>query len=114
MNVFSYKVLALIVLFSSCSLKEEAVVEFLPDYKGEWSTPPSNTPTNKVPDGAICGNGDIGMVLGGTPDKQLFYFSKNDFWKAQNGYPNGGVCYVGQLQISSSEMKGASYQVEQK
>ena len=54
------------------------------------------------------------MVLGGTPDKQLFYFSKNDFWKAQNGYPNGGVCYVGQLQISSSEMKGASYQVEQK
>lgn len=114
MNVFSYKVLALIVLFSSCSLKEEAVVEFLPDYKGEWSTPPSNTPTNKVPDGAICGNGDIGMVLGGTPDKQLFYFSKNDFWKAQNGYPNGGVCYVGQLQILSSEMKGASYQVEQK
>ena len=53
MNVFSYKLLALILLFSSCSLREEAVVEFLPDYKGEWSTPPSNTPTNKVPDGEM-------------------------------------------------------------
>lgn len=57
-------------------MKEVEHVEFLPLYKGEWSTPPSNTPTNKVPDGAICGNGDIGMVWGGTPDKQVFYFLK--------------------------------------
>lgn len=114
MNSFYYKLLVLVVLFcSSCKLEKEAVAGFLPVYKGEWFSPPTNTPTNKVPDGAVCGNGDIGMVLGGTPEKQIFYFSKNDFWKAQNGYPNGGVCYVGQLQISSPIMEGASYHMKQ-
>lgn len=115
MNSFSYKLLVLIILLSSsCNLKKEAADDFLPVYKGEWTSPPLKTPTNKVPDGAVCGNGDIGMVLGGTPEKQIFYFSKNDFWRAQNGYPNGGVCYVGQLQVSSSTMDGASYHVEQR
>lgn len=114
MNSLISKLLLLLMLVGgSCDVQEMEHVKFLPPYKGEWSRPPSNTTTNKVPDGAICGNGDIGMVLGGTPDKQIFYFSKNDFWKAQNGYPNGGVCYVGQLQISSPAMKGASYHVEQ-
>ena len=84
-----------------------------PDYEGIWTAPPTRTPDNKVPDGAINGNGDIGMVLGGTPDKQIFYFSKNDFWKAKKGYPDGGVCYVGELHLESPTLQGASYQVEQ-
>lgn len=114
MKLMLCKSLLLITLFcNSCDLKEKSPAGFLPDYKGEWETPPLKTPTNKVPDGAISGNGDIGMVLGGNPGRQVLYFSKNDFWKAQNGYPNGGVCYVGQLQISSSTMEGASYHVEQ-
>ena len=114
MNSFTSKLVALFIVFSSsCSLEEKEQSGFLPAYKGEWNTPPANTPTNKVPDGAICGNGDMGMVLGGTPEKQVLYFSKNDFWKAEKGYPNGGVCYVGQLQISSPDMSGASYHVEQ-
>ncbi|MGM9700107.1 MAG: hypothetical protein ACI3YX_01625 [Prevotella sp.] len=53
---------------------------FLPAYKGVWSAPPTRMPSNRVPDGAICGNGDIGVAIGGTPDKQVFYFSKTDFW----------------------------------
>lgn len=114
MNISVSKLFLLFLLFgSSCSMEEKPCLGFLPSYRGEWETPPVKTPTNKVPDGAVCGNGDIGMVLGGTPDKQILYFSKNDFWKAQKGFPNGGVCSVGQLQIASPSMEGASYHVEQ-
>lgn len=90
MNSLISKLFLLILICSCCDVKEVEHVEFLPLYKGEWSTPPSNTPTNKVPDGAICGNGDIGMVWGGTPDKQVFYFSKNDFGKHRTGIPMAG------------------------
>lgn len=102
-----------VACLSGCSSGEKQFVGFVPEYKGEWSEPSTRTPTNKVPDGAICGNGDIGVVLGGKPEKQILYFSKNDFWKAQNGYPDGGVCYVGQLHIASEQLVGASYHVEQ-
>ena len=37
--------------------------------------PPTCTPNNKVPDGAINGNGDIGLVLGGN-QKNPFYTSR--------------------------------------
>lgn len=87
---------------------------FLPAYKGVWSAPPTRMPSNRVPDGAICGNGDIGMAIGGTPDKQVFYFSKTDFWKALNGYPGGGVCLVGKLLLTAEGMQQASYHMEQR
>lgn len=43
--------------------------------------PPTCTPNNKVPDGAINGNGDIGLVLGGKPEESILYFSKMTFGK---------------------------------
>lgn len=86
---------------------------FVPAYEGVWNSPPKHTPNGKVPDGAINGNGDIGFVLGGDAEESVFYLSKNDFWKAKNGYPDGGVCYVGQLYIKASDMKDAIYEVRQ-
>lgn len=100
------------LLCFSCTEKKEEP-SFLPDYRGVWTTPPGHTPTILSPDGAICGNGDIGMVLGGTPDRQTFYLSKADFWKAQNGYPNGGVAHIGRLQLTIPGMENAPYHVEQ-
>ena len=83
--------------------------EGLPAYEGVWTAPPAHTPTHLVPDGAISGNGDIGMVLGGKPEESVFYFSKNDFWKSKKGYPDGGVCYVGELHIAAPSLAGADY-----
>jgi alpha-L-fucosidase 2 len=114
MKSASCSLIALIFLMVGCGSSNESSESYIPDYEGEWTAPPVNTPTNKVPDGAICGNGDIGMVLGGTPEDQTIYFSKNDFWKAKDGYPDGGVCYIGQLHILSPEMAGAKYHVVQR
>ena len=99
---------------NSCqSISDQKSDKFLPSYKGTWHMPPTCTPNNKVPDGAINGNGDIGLVLGGKPEESILYFSKNDFWKAQNGYPNGGVCYIGELHLSAPSLKNAAYEVQE-
>lgn len=84
-----------------------------PRYKGSFTAPPTRMPHKKVPGGAITGNGDVGIVYGGTPESQIFYLSKNDMWKAKNGYPDGGVCYIGTLELKAEALKGASYLVEQ-
>ena len=51
-------------------------------YKAVLTSPPQHVPTPKTPDGALAGNGDIGLTLGGAPDKLTFYLGKNDFWRA--------------------------------
>ncbi|HEY4205497.1 MAG TPA: alpha-L-fucosidase, partial [Puia sp.] len=82
-------------------------------YAGEWFATPAHIPNPLVPDAPIAGNGDVGMVYAGAPEKQQFYFSKNDFWKAQIGYPNGGVCLAGGLTVEADELKGASVYMKQ-
>jgi hypothetical protein len=83
-------------------------------YKGIFTHPPLNMPTNKVPDGPIAGNGDVGLVIGGNNEVLDFYFSKNDFWKSKPGYPDGGVFLPGGLNINIPSMKGTEFYAEQR
>ena len=41
-----------------------------------------------MPDGPLLGNGDVGVVLAGPPEAQVFYIGKNDFWTRFQGDPN--------------------------
>ena len=100
----------LLLATMSVLAKSNNAASFLPNHTGEWTSAPKNTLT---PDGAICGNGDIGMVFGGNSQHQVIYFSKTDFWKALNGYPNGGLCLVGRLNIRANGLSGASYHITQ-
>lgn len=112
---YSYLTLAIILiigcLFTACSYTTNDL--YVSQYKGLFTSPPQNVPTPHTPDGPIAGNGDVGLVYAGTPDQQYFYFSKNDFWKAKRGYPEGGVCLPGGLTITVDALKGASYYAEQ-
>jgi hypothetical protein len=82
-------------------------------YNAVLTSPPKNVPTAKTPDGALAGNGDIGLTLGGTPDRLQFYIGKNDFWRAYPVYPGGGIAHPGGLMVSLNNLKDASYNVEQ-
>ena len=64
-------------------------------YKAVLTSAPKMVPTPKTPDGALAGNGDIGLTLGGTPEKLTFYIGKNDFWRAYPVYPGGGIAHPG-------------------
>ena len=86
-------------------------------YAGQYSpvltSPPKMVPTAKTPDGALAGNGDIGLTLGGNSSQLQLYIGKNDFWRAYPVYPRGGVANPGGLTVAINDLKGASYYVKQ-
>lgn len=82
-------------------------------YKAVFTSAPRKVPTSKTPDGPLAGNGDIGLTLGGNPDKLLFYLGKNDFWRAYPVYPGGGIALPGWLEIDIPALAGAGYYAEQ-
>lgn len=103
----------ILLLFSSGTFACDRSKSFTPKYKGVFTSPAHLIPTAFTPDAPIAGNGDVGIVFGGTPDKQCIYISKNDFWKAKTGYPEGGVCLPGGLHITVPELEGATFYAEQ-
>jgi alpha-L-fucosidase 2 len=82
-------------------------------YKAVFTTAPQKVPTSKTPDGPLAGNGDIGLTLGGSPDKLTLYLGKNDFWRAYPVYPGGGIALPGWLEVKISALQGANFYAEQ-
>jgi alpha-L-fucosidase 2 len=77
--------------------------------KGVFDSPPKNTPTSKMPDGPVAGNGDLGLTVGGPPSQLNFYLGKSDFF----GVINGRVMPVGALALNVPELQDSSYHMEQ-
>jgi alpha-L-fucosidase 2 len=99
------------VILSSVALNAQEI--YAGKYKAIFTSPPKQAPTSKTTDAALAGNGDIGLTLGGTPDKLRFYVGKNDFWRAYPVYPGGGIAFPGALDVNIKALKGASYYAEQ-
>jgi len=105
-----------VIYFIGCASSfTEAVAQDI--YAGRYNaiitSPPKMVPTTKTPDGALAGNGDIGLVLGGNPDQLTFYIGKNDFWRAYPVYPGGGIAHPGGLTVFIKDLKDGSYYAEQ-
>lgn len=98
-------------LFASSNLIAQEI--YAGRYNPTFTVPPRMVPTGKVPDAPLAGNGDIGLTLGGTPDKLCFYLGKNDFWRAWPVYPGGGIAFPGALQVTLDALKGASWHATQ-
>jgi len=47
---------------------------------GVYASPPENAVTGSFTKGAILGNGDVGVAVGGDYNTVSFYIGKNDFW----------------------------------
>lgn len=102
-----------LVACSSLFVKIDAQDIYAGRYNASLTSPPKMVPTNKTPDGVLAGNGDIGLVLGGTPDRLAFYIGKNDFWRAYPVYPGGGIAHPGGLTVFLKDLKDAPYYAEQ-
>lgn len=81
-------------------------------YKVILTASPAQVPSSKTPDGALAGNGDLGITLGGEADNLCFYIGKNDFWNAYPVYP-GGIASPGGFNLHIPSLKDATYHVEQ-
>jgi hypothetical protein len=74
---------------------------------GVSKEPPANLVTPKFTDGALMGNGDIGVVTGDADrSQQTFRFGKSDFWGTQwdsgHNAPEVSILSFGTLTVSSS------------
>lgn len=103
----------LVCLATGKSFSQSKAIGFVPPYKAIFNSPPKLIPTSRPPDAPVSGNGDVGVVLGGTPGKLCIYLGKSDFWKSKESYPEGGLCLPGGINIFIPELEGASYYAEQ-
>ncbi|KAA6351932.1 hypothetical protein EZS27_000729 [termite gut metagenome] len=69
------------------------IQEIISKYYGEWNN--SDYPGlqhNRIPNTALMGNGDLGVVSGGNKQSKTFYISKGDFWTYLGSpVPVGGI-----------------------
>ncbi len=93
-------------------VRDEAA-RIVPQYKGVFTSPPKRVPTTLTVDGPIIGNGDVGVVISGSPEAQRFWISKNDFWKAKPHWPFSMPCVIGWIDVKLPQFEDASYSVEQ-
>ena len=99
---------------SRAETMRETCAEIVSQYKGVFTAPPKHVPTDKVVDGPILGNGDVGVVISGAPEKQRFWISKCDFWKARPGnHKAGGPVLLGGIDVLFPELADATYHAEQ-
>lgn len=76
---------------------------------------PVRTGKHSAPDGAICGNGDVGVILGEHDNGLSCFISKADFWLAgENGGDDGGIKPVGTVNFDVPAKMYENYYVEQR
>jgi len=75
--------------------------------------PPMPMPRYQQLDAPLLGNGDIGVAIGGDPQSQEFWLSKNDLWELRNVWCLSGPRPVGRLDVSIPDLLGANYHAEQ-
>ena len=85
-------------------------------YFNEITSKPVNTVDSKVvykiPAGALCGNGDLGVVFDNDDNDLIIHISKCDFWKFTVGAHNsGGIKTVGSLRIKNVDL--SKYNIRQ-
>ncbi len=85
-------------------------------YFNEIKSTPVNTYDGnvlyKIPAGAFCSNGDIGVVFDNDEKGLLLHISKCDFWKFTPGaHKDGGIKTVGNIRIGNVDL--SEYNIKQ-
>jgi hypothetical protein len=102
---------AALLAIGSVANAADAAPEHVAKHSAVFTQPARNVPTRGMPDGPLLGNGDVGVVLAGPPEAQVFYLGKNDFWTRQPA--NAKVIAVGRVELHIPALQGASYRQEQ-
>lgn len=85
-------------------------------YFNEITSTPVNTDGGKIvykiPAGAFCGNGDLGVVFDNDEKDLILHLSKCDFWKFTCGaHSEGGIKTLGNLRIGNVDL--SKYNIKQ-
>ena len=74
-------------------------------YKGAFTSLPSQTNTQETTDAPLLGNGDVGVAVIGNIDAMTFILGKNEFWSLNDRT----VKAMARMSVAVSGMSGASY-----
>lgn len=81
-------------------------------YFNEITKRPEKCEKNKIPAGAICGNGDLGVVFDDDEKGLLLHISKCDFWKFSPGaHKDGGIKTIGSIRLNNIDFE--NYNIKQ-
>ncbi|MDR1891569.1 MAG: hypothetical protein LBQ48_00945 [Oscillospiraceae bacterium] len=84
----------------------EAVQKNVGRYTGQWTDPALHgQESNRLPDTALMGNGDIGVSSGGNANEKTFYIGKGNFWTVTGQDGNtvtGSVRTVGGITLKAA------------
>lgn len=79
-----------------------------------FTQPPQRIPSKVSVDAPLLGNGFMGVALSGTPEHQVFYVARNDFWRLKSAHNESYPAMLGKIELSIPGLQGASYLVEQR
>ena len=76
---------------------------------GDWAQMPGNIVSTRMNGGGLIGNGNVGVAIGGTADKQEYYVGRDDFWSVQRGK----IMPVGRLELTVQALKDATAHMQE-
>ena len=91
------------------SVTSTQAMRIVSQYTGHWTTPPTVLASGETSDGPLMGNGNVGVVEGGSINNQTFYLGKNDFFSGTSH----AIKPVGRIVVAAAGLAGSSYSVVQ-
>ncbi|MFJ1709796.1 glycosyl hydrolase family 95 catalytic domain-containing protein [Kitasatospora sp. NPDC088346] len=91
------------------SVTSNQAMRIVQQYQGDWTSPPTIIAGGKGTDAPLLGNGDVGVVIGGSINNQTYYIGKNDFFSASSH----AIRPLGRIVLAVPGMAGASYHMVQ-
>ena len=106
---------AVVFIFFNNNFAEQSKVEkIINKHKIIFNNPPARIPAPHSVDAPLLGNGCTGVAISGKPEKQVYYFARNDFWRLKSSLNQSYPAVLGKLEIDIPGLKDASYLVEQR
>lgn len=97
--------------FAKETPQADVATAIVSQYKAVFNEPPTSVPSQGPVDGALMGNGDTLVAIGGGPGKLEFFVNKNDLWELHS---NGGTPHpLARIDLAFPELQGGSYRMEQ-
>jgi len=78
-------------------------------YKAHFDKPPIRIPSQVAVDAPLLGNGSTGVAMAGTPDKQIYYLARNDFWRLKSGFNESYPAVLGKVEVAVPMLQIVEY-----
>lgn len=115
--LFAFSPLLAILLLPACKdgliSQSNPVKPILEKHVVRFTAPPERIPSRCAVDAPVLGNGFTGIALSGSPEAQVFYVARNDFWRLKSALDESYPAVLGKIELSIPGLRDASYLVEQ-